>query len=209
LKQSERALKRPVLSKGTIEVELKAWAGNLKSLCKKIEKIAQFQGEIVQRDTYFTFASTKGYQKQRFRLREIGNRSIVTVKIEGKSCPGVEANEEHEFEVSDPQEFKVFCREFGFRVLIEKTKKVSKYLYKPPVKQFPLPVTIELNRVQGLGNFIEIETLVRRKNQISRASLFLKSLLHKLGIPESKIEQRAYTELLYAKKIEPSMKKYK
>jgi adenylate cyclase class 2 len=111
-----------------------------------------------------------------------------------------ESNQEFEFEVSDPEAFKVFCQEFGFQVLIEKNKRVQKYLYLPPKKEFALPVIIELNQVEGLGNFIEIETIVKRKAQISKASQFLKSLLKKLGMPLSKIEPIPYTEMLYRKR---------
>jgi len=182
-----------------IEVELKAWADDLAGLRKKVEKISRLKEEIIQEDIYFTFADTKGYQQQRFRLRRCGMQSIVTVKISGKACPGVEANQEFEFEVSDPEAFKVFCQEFGFRILIEKKKKVRKYFYLPPKKEFPLPVTIELNQVQGLGNFVELETLVSKKSQIPKASQFLKSLLKKLGVPLTEIEPIPYTEMLYQK----------
>ncbi len=184
-------------------MELKAWADDLNGLRKKVEKIAKLKEEIIQEDIYFAFANTKGYQKQRFRLRKCGMQSIVTVKLEGKACPGVEANREFEFEVSDPEGFKVFCQQFGFRVLISKKKIVRKYLYLPAKKEFYRPskdgVIIELNQVEGLGDFIEIEAMVDHPRQIRPASRFLKSLLKKLGVPASQIEPTPYTELLYKK----------
>jgi adenylate cyclase, class 2 len=190
------------LNPGKVEVEIKAWLDNRSELKKKVEKIAKLQEELAEQDLYFTFASSKGYQRQRFRLRQVGKRSIVTVKIPGVSDLGVEANREFEFEVSDPEAFKVFCKEFGMRTLIEKHKKVKRYSYNPDKNEFICPVTIEINQVKDLGDFLELETLVDKDEHIPMASAFLKSMLDRLGVPRSKIEPRAYTELLY-KKVSP------
>jgi len=190
------------LNAGKIEVEIKAWLDNRSEMKKKMEKIARLEEELSEQDLYFTFAESKGYQRKRFRLRQADKRSIVTVKIPGVSDLGVEANREFEFEVSDPEAFKVFCKEFGMRTLIEKHKKVKRYSYLPDKKEFGYPVTIEINQVQNLGDFLELETLVDKDQHIAMASAFLKSLLDRLGVPRSKIEPRAYTELLY-KKVGP------
>jgi len=187
------------LNPGKIEVELKAWVDEPEKVRRRVARLARFERELREHDLYFTFADTRGYQVQRFRLRTIRGKNMVTVKIPSGSRKGVEANREFEFEISDPAAFKVFCREFGFRVLIEKHKQVRRYYYRPPKKLFARPVTIDLNQVRHLGNFIEIETLVDSQNQIPKASKFLQSLLDILGVPRSKIEPTAYTELLYAK----------
>jgi len=187
------------LNPGKIEVELKARLKNPEQVEKEIIKKAKPVGEFIEEDIYFTFANTTGYQKQRFRLRRVQEKAIVTVKIEGKAEPGVEANQEFEFEVSDPEAFKVFCQEFGFRVLIEKKKKVKRFLFIPPEDEFSEKITIELNQVENLGYFLELETLVENQNQILPASRYLKKLLQEFKIPLSQIESRPYTELLYEK----------
>ncbi len=191
------------LNPGKIEVELKARLKNPEQAEKEIQKRARFIGEFIEQDTYFTFANTTGYQKQRFRLRIVEDKAIVTVKIEGEAEPGVEANQEFEFEVSDPQAFKVFSQEFGFRVMIEKKKKVKRFLFIPPEEEFSEKITIELNQVENLGYFLELETLVENQNQVTPASRYLKTLLQKFNIPLSQIESRPYTELLYHK-LHPS-----
>jgi len=189
----------PRLNPGKIEVELKAWLHNPRETRKKVEKLAKFVEELSEEDIYFTFAGTKGYQKKRFRLRKVKGKSIVTVKIPTGAGRRAEANREFEFLVSDPEAFKVFCQQFGFRVLIEKQKKVRRYSFRPKKSEFNRPVTIEINKVRNLGDFLEIETMVDRKNQVPKASLFLKALLQKLEIPVSKIEPVPYTEMLYNK----------
>jgi adenylate cyclase class 2 len=192
---------RPGLNSGKIEVELKAWLESPEKIKRKLRKIARFEAEIKEEDIYFTFAHTSGYQWHRFRLRTIGRRSIVTVKVPNRPTSepgaGIEANREYEFAVSNPEAFKVFCREFGFRVLIEKHKRVRRYLLKPGRRLFAFPVHIELNHIENLGDFIELETLVEKEEQVPRASAFINSLLDTLGVPRSRIEPRAYTEMLY------------
>jgi len=187
------------LNTGKIEVELKAWLDNPAKIKRKIEKLACCLEEIIEQDVYFTFAKTRGYQKKRFRLRRIGERAIVTVKVPAGSKSRIEANKEYEFEVSCPNAFHVFCEQFGFRVLIEKKKRVRRYIYHPAKNEFSNPVNIELNYVENLGNFIELETIVETKAELAKASKYLKSLLVQLGVPLEKIETTAYTELLYQK----------
>ena len=189
----------PELNSGKIEVELKAWLDQPAKVTEKITELAKPLEEVTQEDKYYTFSNTKGYQNRRFRLRRIGKKTIVTVKIVSRNDLGIEANFEHEFEVSDPESFETFCKEFGFRLLIEKHKKVRRFAFRPGKNQFDHPVTIELNHVADLGDFIELETIVDRENEISKANAFLKSLLDIIGVSRSKIELAAYTELLYKK----------
>jgi len=189
----------PELNIGRIEVELKAWLDNPSNIEQKIGKIAHLVEKIIEQDIYFTFAKTRGYQKKRFRLRRIGARTIVTVKVPVGSKSRIEANKEYEFEVSCPNAFQVFCKQFGFRVLIEKKKRVRRYVYHPPKNEFPKAVNIELNYLENLGNFIELETIVKNKPEVAKASRYLKTLLARLGVPLEKIEPTAYTELLYKK----------
>jgi len=198
------------LNSGKIEVELKAWLEPPEKIKQKLKKISRFMGALKEEDIYFTFAHASGYQWHRFRLRTIGRQSIVTVKVPSSPASergaGIEANREYEFEVSNPEAFKVFCQEFGFRVLIEKRKQVKRYLLKPAEKLFARPVIIELNHVENLGDFIELETLVEKDEEVPRASAFLNSLLTLLGVPRAKIETRAYTEMLYQKRRQLSPK---
>lgn len=182
-----------------IELELKAWVPSLSSLERKLKKLgAVFQEELKENDSYFTFANTKGYQKKRFRLRELKDRSIVTVKIERNNrFLNIDANQEVEFEIKDPDAFRIFAKEFGFRLLIKKRKMVKRYrLNQPKVYR---DILIELVKVEKLGNFIELEMLLKNKKNIDIAAKKLRALLSYLGIPETKIEPTPYTKLLYDK----------
>ena len=132
----------------------------------RVRKIAGYVESYTCHNTCFTFASTTGYQDERFRLRLMKGKAVVTAK-ERKKLAGVEANVEHEFQVDDPGAFREFLRLFGFWVLIEKTRNIKKFRYTPSSKKrLPWNVSIELNNVKGLGKFIEIEALVKKSGGI-------------------------------------------
>jgi len=176
-----------------IEVEIKAWADDLPTLEARVRELADLVEEVKYADTYFTYANTSGYQHQRFRLREYPGHARVTAKVPvSASDPG--ANQEHEFEVSDPEAFHAFCRAFGFRVLLRKEKHCRRFC---PRERGPGPLTIELNRIPGLGDFIEIEALVSRPEEVASAQALVLRTLTGLGVPPSRIEPKAYTRLLY------------
>lgn len=176
-----------------IEVEIKAWADDLPALEARVRGIAECTGEVRYADTYFTYADTAGYQHQRFRLREFEGHFKVTAKV---PVPGgeAEANEEHEFEVSDPEAFRAFCRAFGFRVLLRKEKHCRRFV---PRERGDYPQTIELNHIPGLGDFIEVEAMVRKSEEVASAQALVLRTLARLGVPPGRIEPLAYTRLLY------------
>ncbi len=187
-------------SSANFEVELKAGIRNPGEVEKRIKKIAKHVETYTTEDTYFTYASRKGYQDERFRLRLMKGKAVVTAK-ERKSARGVEANLEYEFEVDNAQAFRDFLRLFGFRVLIEKTKRVKKFRYvSSGKKKKDWRVSIELNHVRGLGHFVEIEALVRDAGDVSEARLLILEILDRLGIPRSRIELTPYTRMLYDRK---------
>ena len=179
-----------------IEVEIKAWAddpagsGTLES---RVREIADPVDEVKYADTYFTYAHTQGYQHQRFRLREYPGHARVTAKVPvSASDPG--ANVEHEFEVSDPEAFRAFCRAFGFRVLLRKEKHCRRF---SPRERGDYPLVIELNHIPGLGDFIEVEAMVNKPEEMPSAQALVLRTLTCLGVPPGRIEPIAYTRLLY------------
>lgn len=184
-----------------IEVEVKARIKDPREMERRVRKLADYAEQYTCSDTYFTFASSRGYQDMRFRLRLMKGRALVTAK-EKKALSGVETNIEHEFEVDDPEAFRNFARLFGFRVLVEKTKSVKKFKYRIKGSSgFKGNVSIEINRVRGLGNFIEIEALVKDGRHAKKAGKMVLSILEELGISRDCIEQTPYTRLLYEKNI--------
>jgi len=182
------------MAKG-IEVENKARVNDLAAVEKMLPADARFLDEIDYADTYFTFQNIEGYTYERFRLREFSDRAIVTAKedIASVDCA---TSREYEFEVSDPDAFRNFARLFGFRELIRKRKEGKRFRV-PSGREGDRPATVELVRVEGLGDFVEIEVMVDSEAMIEGAESRVMALLADLGILESALEPRAYTLLLY------------
>lgn len=181
-----------------IEVELKARVDDLGRVERLLAGKARPLDEIDYADTYFTFPGTTGFSFHRFRLRQYRDRALVTVK---EKKPGEEGGvRESEFEVSDPAAFLDFARVFGAEVMLKKRKSGKRFQFgggtEPGFARGPV---IELVRIEGLGDFVEIEIMVDEPAQAARAQARIRELLDELGLPESAVEQRAYTFLLYEK----------
>lgn len=81
----------------------------------------------------------------------------------------------------------------GFKEVLKVVKTREKYYVEKGV-------TITLDEVEGLGKFIEIETLVKEKDEIPEAVEKLEKILRELGV--EKFERRSYLELLLEKRTE-------
>ena len=103
---------------------------------------------------------------------------------------GIEINHETEFEVSDPAAFTALVERIGCEPFYRKHKSGNAYTYDG--------FTIELVRVAGLGDFIEVEKLLDNDDPETVAVILggLKGILAKAGVPESDIEGRGYSELI-------------
>jgi len=102
----------------------------------------------------------------------------------------MEINDELEFSVSSAPVFEDFLHSLGFTPWIRKHKEGKAWRWNN--------ITIELSQVKHLGWFVELEILAdtNETEQIEQARRDLYACLHKIGIPESNIEARYYTELL-------------
>ncbi len=59
---------------------------------------------------------------------------------------------------------------------------------------------VEINTVDGLGDFIEVEVVASDKSQKAGAIALVDEVFDILEIPEEDIEQRYYIDLLLEKK---------
>ncbi len=181
-----------------LEVELKAWAdldlarSRLEVLGKKPERAET----TVKDDLYFCGPDVdpRNADPKRdrvVRIRRERGVAIATAKrktIEG----GVESSEEIELEVSSEERFRALLDYMGYRPFVRKRKESRSYAWSAGTH-------VELNRISGLGDFVEIETLLEDtapESERTRARDELRSILKELGIDEKKIEPRLYIELL-------------
>jgi len=169
----------------TYEIECKAWVDDPEVLRQELKQRYTFKTSYLKDDTYYNFPG----RKQTFRVRKQGNDSIVTVKKKSREN-GIEDNLEMEFNVSNADALDFFIREFDCPVYIRKRKNSEVYESEG--------ITIELSFVDTLGWFLEIEKIVTSESAEDKksAKVSIIKILEDLGIPENKIEERYYTEML-------------
>jgi len=182
-----------------LEVETKVKIDNVSKLRKKIKKIAKFEKKESRGDDYFALQK-KGYPKKSFRIRDDGKKLIVNFKKHLKKLyeQGVVVKREFEFELSDMTHignFLALLDDFGFREWVKKRKTTESYLYKKDKR-----VVIEINKVQHLGYYMEIEYKARN-SEVEKARKKILQVLQELKIDKSMIDNIGYTKRLYNKGI--------
>ncbi len=142
---------------------------------------AEFIHEEVQEDLYFLLP-----YPQLLRVRRISNlgRSFLTYKL--IKDPGRnEEFDELEVEVSDFETTVEILRRLGYRedVWVKKHRLVYRLG----------EVTFELNRVEKLGDFLDIEIITE---DVEEAKRKIWEIAEKLGLKREDVEPRLYQELM-------------
>ena len=174
------------------EVELKARVDDFEFIKSKLEEMYDYKGKIHKFDSYMRRKGDKDIINKVFRIR-IDNEGAVVGYKDKKRQRGVEINIENEFGVTDPDLFIQLMEKMGFEVYVEKEKKG--FLFKDS------DISIELLNIKGLGNFIEIEKILKNPNdsEIAKAEIEIREILERVGINKEKIESRYYIEMLLGK----------
>lgn len=180
------------------EVELKAWARDLPAVISQTAAFSEYLETIDKSDQYYRLDKPDGsHMTIRIRneiINDSENRCTVTYKNKKSltTAAGVpfEVNEEHECTVSDAAVFERMLLDSGYRLSHRKHKIARGYQAGD--------YHIELCTIEGLGDFIEIETLSHTDDQdaVARIQRKLETLIERCGGQKSDIEQRYYSELL-------------
>jgi len=179
------------------EIEMKAWVDDVETVKKRLDRLYEYRGEWIKEDTYFCVSaphsSESGTAKndskriETIRLREQDSSAIVTLKRKSVSR-GMEVNEEEEFTVSDAGAFTTLLLRIGCTVCSKKRKHSYSYSGRN--------LTVELNHIDGLGWFLEVEKLCELPSDGEAVRGRLYAVFEELGISLTKIESRYYTDLL-------------
>jgi predicted adenylyl cyclase CyaB len=170
------------------EVELKAWLRQPEAIEAKAAQLGAFKGDTLKEDIYFRRRGDKTpVPADRFRLRREGGQAVVNFKQEAIAA-GVEVNEEVEFGVDDTHAFFQFADRFGFEPFVVKRKKSRVYQIER--------ANVELNEIEHLGHFIEIEILCDDEALVPVARTEIARLYNHLGLPAADLEPRRYIELI-------------
>lgn len=173
------------------EIEVKARVKNFNNLTKNLKKLGcKFSKPINQYDYLFIkngerFEDVKA-GKHVFRIRVEDNRSLLTLKIRGE----VELSAiEKELEISDIKQMREIFEAIGYHEIMRVIKVRIKCHYKK--------YEICLDRLKGLGNFIEVEKISSQDSGKVQEELF--KFLETLGIKRKDREKRGYDTLTYYK----------
>jgi adenylate cyclase class 2 len=172
----------------TFEVELKARLRQPAVIKARAAELGTFVGESFKEDVYFRrCGDTSRVPADRYRLRREGDKAVVTFKQIIRAGE-TEVNEEVEFEVNDAHAFFRFAERFGFEPFVVKRKKSQVYRVGR--------VNVELNEVEHLGHFAEIEILCKDEADVPAARAEIISLLSSLGLTDADLEPRRYIVMI-------------
>ncbi len=176
-----------------IEIEAKAYAKNLKVIEEKIINIGAklvWQGKQV--DTYYNhpnrnFAETD----EALRVREEEDKAVLTYKGP-KIDTLTKTREEIKVQLKDTSSIKELLKRLGFK----EVGVVKKHRMKFFLDEFK----ICLDKVEGLGEFVEIEAASHSKESNAKVTALRNRILKtfdQLGLKD--MERRSYLELLLEK----------
>ncbi len=178
-----------------LEIEAKVWLDkhNIKyeDILKKLQKEYKFIGEKNKSDIYFT----KNNEDIIFRIRDCNNKYIVTNKIQTHNG-NIEINKENEIIVDNKENFIKLTEFLGYEILITKEKHTIEFEKDD--------CTIELNKVNSLGNFLEIEYVCEDCVDKIKAMKKIENIFKKLGFNKTQFETKRYIDLIKEKQWKQS-----
>jgi adenylate cyclase class 2 len=173
------------------EVEIKARArvepleAELKRRGAVFEKVAR------QADIYYNAPDHDfGVTDEAVRLRRQGSKTFLTYKgpkLDAKS----KTRKEVEVEVSDFEKMQDILLSLGFRKTLDVVKERRMYQYRG--------AEVCLDRIEGLGDFVELELQAESTDDITAKRDALIALLRTLGV-EGELIRESYLEMLLASK---------
>jgi len=186
-----------------LEVETKVRINNVNELRKKIQKIARFEKKETRGDDYFALKRKfrkHAYPKKAFRIRKKPDKFEVNFKKWLKKYwdKDIIVKQEFEFTLKNKEHVKdliALFMDLGFEQWMKKRKTSESYTHKKDKR-----IIIEINKVEHLGYFMEIEYLCKPK-EMNKAKKKIRDVLKELKIKPEQIDNTGYTKMLWKKGI--------
>ena len=163
-------------------IEIKARARDFDKLRQHAETLSDTPAEVIpQEDTFFN--TPQGRLKLRVLSPKKGQLIYYTRPDQG----GPKRSDYHIYLTSDPENLKrVLELAYGIRGIVKKTR----YLYL--VGQ----TRVHLDNVEGLGQFMELEVVMREEQSDAEGQAIADGLMTELGVEQSDLLEGAYMDLL-------------
>jgi predicted adenylyl cyclase CyaB len=166
-------------------IEIKARVRDFTALRARAESVSDQPLVVIpQEDTFFH--SSNG----RLKLRQLAPDRAQLVYYTRPDKEGPKRSDYHIFETDNPESLKTaLSLALGVRGVVRKTR----YLYMAGQTR------IHLDDVEGLGQFMELEVVLRDGQMDAEGQAIAQDLMTRLGVDESDLIQGAYMDLLEAK----------
>lgn len=163
-------------------IEIKARLRDLADLRKRAEALSDTPVQVIpQEDTFFN--TPRG----RLKLRQLGPQRGQLVYYERNDAAGPKRSDYLIAEIPDTSALKAaLTAALGVRGVVRKTR----YLYM--VGQ----TRLHLDEVEGLGQFMELEVVMRPGQDDAEGQAIAHDLMTKLGVAEADLLEGAYMDLL-------------
>jgi len=180
-----------------LEIERKARLRDPAATERRLAGLAVLEIEEEKEDRYYLIGWSPGRsidfsRDPIFRIRTSSGRAVLGWKK--RSFTGTtEINEEREIDLGDPAAAVDWLEGYlGLEPFVVKRKRSR--IYRPGGRL--APARIELNHVESLGDFLEVEVL---SDDERAAVALIDEVFALLAVPPSDVETRYYIELLLGK----------
>ncbi len=166
-------------------IEIKAYARNFDQIRRCAEALSDRPVEVIaQEDTFFN--TSEG----RLKLRVLSANSGQLIYYTRPDQEGPKRSDYHISLTTDPENLKrVLELAYGIRGIVRKRR----YLYL--VGQ----TRVHLDDVEGLGQFMELEVVLREGQSDAEGQAIAEDLMARLGVEEGDLIEGAYMDLLEAR----------
>ncbi len=163
-------------------VEIKARLRDRTAIEARARQLTDLPVEIIsQVDTFFAT------QKGRLKLRELAAHRGQLIYYERVDQGGPKRSDYHIFETRDVAGLReTLALALGVRGIVKKVR--SLYLIGQ--------TRLHLDQVDGLGDFMELEVVLRPDQSDAEGMAIATDLMHRLGISDSDLLEGAYMDLL-------------
>ncbi len=165
-------------------IEIKARIRDFAELQSRAESFSDAPVQVILQEDIF-FHTRRG----RLKLRQLAPDRGELIYYTRPDQEGPKRSEYHIFPTSDPANLKrVLALAYGIRGVVRKTR----YLYL--VGQ----TRVHLDDVEGLGQFLELEVVMREGQSDAEGQAIAEELMARLGVERSDLLEGAYMDLLEA-----------
>ncbi|KAM9334718.1 uncharacterized protein ABDE67_021264 isoform 2-T2 [Symphorus nematophorus] len=163
-------------------VEIKAKVSDLAKFAEKAAQLSQSEGTIIrQHDTFFNCS------RGRLKLRDFMNESGQLIFYERPDTDGPKLSRYSISPTSDPPSLRtVLSDALGVKGEVKKERRL-----------FLIGQTrVHLDTVEGLGNYMELEVVMRPEQTVEEGQQVAEDLMEKLGVSKESLVTGAYMDLI-------------